>query len=204
MNVGVLVSGSGTNLQALIDAERAGELGPARLKVVISNVAGAKALERAQAAGIPSLVLLHREHATREEYDQALTAELKARQVELVALAGFMRLVSARLLDAFPERVLNIHPSLLPAFPGLHAQRQALVHGVKVSGCTVHLVDRALDAGPILGQTAVPVLDDDDEATLRERILAEEHRLYPRVLRAVAERRVELDGRRARIRERAA
>jgi phosphoribosylglycinamide formyltransferase-1 len=200
IGVGVLVSGSGTNLQAILDAEREGRLGPARVRIVISNVAGARALERAERAGVPARVLSHKEYASREAYDDALVATLREAHVEIVALAGFMRLVTPRLLDAFPGKVLNIHPSLLPAFPGLHAQRQAVEHGVKVSGCTVHLVDTGLDAGPIVAQTAVPVMDEDDESSLTARILAEEHRLYPAVLRALAEGRVSVRGRRVVVR----
>lgn len=196
MNVAVLVSGSGTNLQAILDAEQAGALGPARVKVVISNVPGVRALERAEAAGVPTLVLPHRGYSSREAYDEALVAALRERQIELVALAGFMRIVTGRLLDAFPGRVVNIHPSLLPAFPGLHAQRQALEHGVKLAGCTVHFVDHGTDTGPILAQAAVPVRDDDTVETLTARILVEEHRIYPAAIRAIAEGRTHVHGRR--------
>jgi phosphoribosylglycinamide formyltransferase 1 len=197
--IGVLVSGSGTNLQAILDAQARGELG-AEVRVVISNKPGVRALERAAAAGVPSRVLPHKEFASREAYDDALVAVLREHRVEIVALAGFMRLVTPRLLEAFPQRVVNIHPSLLPAFPGLHAQRQALEHGARVSGCTVHLVDSGLDSGPIIAQAAVPVLDADDEAALAARILTEEHRLYPAALRALAEGRVAVHGRRVVIR----
>lgn len=200
MKVAVLVSGSGTNLQALLDADRRGELGGARVVVVISNVAGARALERAAAAGVPAEVLPHQQFATREAFDEALVARLRAHAVELVALAGFMRIVTPTLLRAFPARVVNIHPSLLPAFPGVHAQRQALDYGARVSGCTVHFVDEGCDTGPILSQAAVPVLDGDDEAALTARILAEEHKLYPAALRAIAEGRVALHGRHVKIR----
>jgi phosphoribosylglycinamide formyltransferase-1 len=196
--IGVLVSGSGSNLQAILDAEKAGALS-AEVRVVISNVAGVRALERAQAAGKPAITLPHKGYPSREAYDDALVQTLREHRVEIVALAGFMRLVSARLLEAFPQRVVNIHPSLLPAFPGMHAQRQAIEHGAKVSGCTVHLVDSGLDSGPILGQIAVPVLEGDDEAALRERILAKEHELYPACLRALAEGRVRVQGRRVVI-----
>jgi phosphoribosylglycinamide formyltransferase 1 len=196
--IGVLVSGSGTNLQAILDAQARGDLG-AEVRVVISNKAGVRALERAAAAGVPSRVLPHKEFSSRESYDDALVAVLREHRVEIVALAGFMRLVTPRLLEAFPQRVVNIHPSLLPAFPGLHAQRQALEHGARVSGCTVHLVDSGLDSGPIIAQAAVPVLDGDDEAALTARILTEEHRLYPAALRAIAEGRVAVHGRRVVI-----
>jgi phosphoribosylglycinamide formyltransferase-1 len=198
--VGVLCSGSGTNLGALLAAEQRGELGPASIRLVIVNRPGAGAIERATEAGVPVAFMPHGEHATREAYDDALVAALERAGCEVVALAGFMRLVTPHLLRAFPGRVLNIHPSLLPAFPGLHAQRQALEHGVKVTGCTVHLVDQGLDAGPIVLQAAVPVLDEDDEATLSARILAEEHNLYPRALRLLVEQRLIVEGRRVRLR----
>lgn len=186
--VGVLASGSGSNLQALIDAE----LGPARIAVVICNVPGAKALARAEAAGIPSVVIDHRAFKDRGAFDLALVETLRARGVEWVVLAGFMRIVTPVVLDAFTDRVVNIHPALLPSFPGVHAQKQALLAGVKLSGCTVHLVDEGTDTGPILAQSAVPVLPDDDEARLSGRILAEEHRLYPRCVRALAEGRLRI------------
>lgn len=195
----MLCSGAGSNLGALIAAERAGRLGPARLRCVVVNRAEAGAIGRAEAAGLPVTVLPHTGYARREDYDAALVAVLHAADVQLVALAGFMRLVTPVLLDAFPGRVLNIHPSLLPAFPGLHAQRQALLHGCKISGCTVHLVDDALDAGPILLQACVPVHEGDDEAALSGRILEAEHRSYPEALRLVAEGRIVLEGRCARI-----
>jgi phosphoribosylglycinamide formyltransferase-1 len=198
VGIGVLVSGSGSNLQAILDAEKAGQLS-AEVRVVISNVAGVRALERAQAAGKPAVTLPHKGYPSREVYDGALVRTLREHRVEIVALAGFMRLVTARLLDAFPQRVVNIHPSLLPAFPGMHAQKQAIEHGAKVSGCTVHLVDNGLDSGPILGQIAVPVLESDDEAALRARILEKEHELYPACLRALAEGRVSVHGRRVVI-----
>jgi phosphoribosylglycinamide formyltransferase-1 len=201
MNIAVLVSGSGTNLQAILDAEARGELG-GTVRLVVSNVAGVKALDRAQRAGVPANVLSHKGYASREAYDAALVALLREARVELVALAGFMRIVTATFLDAFPARVVNIHPSLLPAFPGMHAQRQALEHGAKVTGCTVHLVDGGLDSGPILAQAAVPVLDGDDEQRLTARILVEEHKIYPAALRAIAEGRVTVTGRRVVIRER--
>jgi phosphoribosylglycinamide formyltransferase-1 len=182
--IGVLISGRGSNLQALIDAAADGRL-PARLAVVISNRPAAAGLERALAAGVETLVIEHRAFATRDEFDAALAAALCARDVSLVCLAGFMRLVGAPLLEAFPDRILNIHPSLLPAFPGVDAQRQALAHGVKISGATVHLVTKELDAGPIVQQSAVPVRDDDTVETLSARILIEEHRIYPEAARTV-------------------
>jgi phosphoribosylglycinamide formyltransferase-1 len=199
VNVGVLASGSGTNLQALIDAGARGELGPARLAVVGVNVAGCGALERAERAGIATFVLDHKAFASREGFDHELAAALRSRGVELVVLAGFMRLLTAGFLDAFPHRVVNIHPALLPAFPGTHAQHQAFAYGVKFTGCTVHFVDGGTDTGPVIAQAVVPVLDSDDEETLRTRILTEEHRLLPAVVRAVAEGRVRIEGRRVRV-----
>lgn len=200
MNVGVLASGGGTNLQALIDAERRGDLGPAKLVVVVANVAGCGALARAQTARLATELIPHRAYPDRDAFDEALGAALRAHDVQLVVLAGFMRILGPRFLEAFPRRVINIHPSLLPAFPGLHAQQQAFEHGVKLAGCTVHFVDGGLDSGPIIAQTAVPVLDADDAESLRVRILAEEHKLLPAAVRALAEERVEIAGRHVRLR----
>lgn len=199
MNVGVLASGSGTNLQALIDRGARGELGPARLTVVGVNVPDCAALARAKAAGLPTFVLDHRDFRTRAAFDQALVQALRAHQVDLVVLAGFMRLLGPDVLDAFPQRIVNIHPALLPAFPGVHGQRQAIEYGVRITGCTVHFVDGGVDSGPVIAQAAVPVLEDDDEEALRARLLVEEHRLLPAVVRAVAERRVVIEGRRVRV-----
>jgi len=196
--VGVLASGGGTNLQALIDAGARGDLGPARLVVVGANVAGCGALGRARAAGLDTFAIEHRSFPSREAFDEAMVAALRARKVDLVVLAGFMRILTPGFLAAFPDRVVNIHPSLLPAFPGVHSQAQAFRHGVKVAGCTVHLVDSGMDSGPILAQAAVPVLNDDDEESLRLRILAEEHKLLPAVVRAFAEGRVAVDPQRRR------
>jgi phosphoribosylglycinamide formyltransferase 1 len=193
--IGVLISGRGSNLQAIVDAIRDGRL-DARIAVVISNKAGAYGLERAKAAGIETVVLSHRAYPTREEYDGALVAELRARGVEVVCLAGFMRLLSPAFIEAFPNAILNIHPSLLPAFPGTDAQRQALEHGVKISGCTVHLVTPELDAGPIVLQAAVAVHDDDTVETLSARILEQEHRLYPAAIARVLAGGWVLEGRR--------
>ena len=199
MNVGVLVSGSGTNLQALIDRGTRNELGPARLTVVGCNVPECQALSRARLAGLPTFLVDHRDHSDRAAFDRALVEALRAHQVDLVVLAGFMRVLSGELLDAFPGRVINIHPALLPAFPGVHGVRQAYDAAVKIAGCTVHFVDRGVDTGPIIAQAAVQVQDDDDDEALRARILAEEHRLLPAVVRAIAERRVVVEGRRVRI-----
>lgn len=189
--LGVLVSGSGTNLQAILDAVASGKLG-ARIGVVVSNVATAKALDRAKKAGVETAVVDHKAHPSREAFDAAVVELLREKGVDCVVLAGFMRIVTPVLLDAFPHRVVNIHPALLPAFPGVHAQRQALAYGVRVSGCTVHLVDTGTDTGPILAQATVPVLDDDTEETLRDRILEKEHTLLPEVLQWFVEDRVEV------------
>ena len=193
--VGVLISGRGSNLQAIIDAVAAGAI-DASIAVVISNRAGAPGLQRARDAGIEALHLDPRDYADRDAYDRALADALRARGVTLVCLAGFMRLVGRPLLDAFPQRILNIHPSLLPAFPGLDAQRQALDHGVRVTGATVHLVTSELDGGPIVLQAAVPVLDGDTVETLSARVLAEEHRIYPEAIRLVLEGGWSIGGRR--------
>jgi phosphoribosylglycinamide formyltransferase-1 len=190
----VLISGRGSNLQALIDAIDRGTL-DATIAVVISNKAAAPGLERARTAGIETVVLDHKAFPTRDEYDRALVGELRGRGVSLVCLAGFMRLVGPPLLDAFPDAILNVHPSLLPAFPGVDAQRQALEHGVKISGATVHLVTGELDGGPIVLQAAVAVLDEDTPETLSARILVEEHRIYPEAVGLVLDGRWRLDGR---------
>jgi phosphoribosylglycinamide formyltransferase-1 len=199
VNVGVLASGSGTNLQALIDRAAKGELGPARLTVVGVNVPDCAALARARAAALPTFVIDHRDFNSRAAFDQAVLAALRAHQVDLIVLAGFMRVLGDDLIAAFPQRVVNIHPSLLPSFPGVGGQRQALEHGVRIAGCSVHFVDGGVDTGPIIAQAAVVVQDDDDEEALRARILAEEHRLLPAVVRAIAERRVVIEGRRVRV-----
>ena len=195
--VGVLISGRGSNLQALLDAAAAGSLG-GEVAAVVSNVESAAGLERARRAAVPALVSDHRGRS-REEHDAAVAGLLAGHGVDLVCLAGYMRLLSPVFLRAFPGRVLNVHPSLLPAFPGRDAQRQAWEHGVKVSGATVHVVDEGLDAGPILAQEAVPVLEGDGPEELAARILAAEHRIYPRAVRAMLEGRVRIEGRRLRI-----
>jgi phosphoribosylglycinamide formyltransferase-1 len=182
--LGILISGRGSNMQAIIDAVEEDRL-EAAVAVVISNRADAKGLEHARRHGIPTVVLDHRAFPSRAEFDLTLLETLKIHDVGLVCLAGFMRLLSPVVVDAYPQRILNVHPSLLPAFPGLHAQRQAIVHGVKVSGATVHIVTADLDAGPILLQAAVPVRDEDTEETLAARILVEEHRLYPEAISLV-------------------
>lgn len=191
----MLISGRGSNLQALIDAVAAGTLN-AEITIVIANKADAAGLERARAAGIETIILDHRGYASRDDYDAAVATELRNRGVSLVCLAGFMRLIGPRLLDAFPNAILNIHPSLLPAFPGVNAQTQALDHGVKISGATVHLVTGELDGGPIVVQSSVPVRDDDTADLLSARILIEEHRLYPEAVRIILDGRWRLEGRR--------
>ena len=193
--LGVLVSGRGSNLQAIIDAVHDRRL-DATLTVVVSNRADAAGLARARHAGIEAIYLNPRDHADRHAYDSAIVATLRRHQVALVCLAGFMRLVGRPLLDAFPNRILNIHPSLLPSFRGLDAQRQALEHGVRVSGATVHFVVEELDAGPIVLQAAVPVLEDDTVETLAARILVEEHRIYPEAIGLVLDGDWRIDGRR--------
>ena len=180
-SLGVLISGRGSNLQSIIAASAAARL-DARVAVVVSNRPGALGLQRARDAGIEAVHLSPRDYADRDAYDRALADLLLARGVALVCLAGFMRLVGRPLLEAFPDRILNIHPSLLPSFPGLEAQRQALEHGVRVTGATVHVVNAELDAGPIVRQAAVPVLEGDTVETLAARILVEEHRLYPEAI----------------------
>lgn len=191
--LGVLVSGRGSNLQALIDAIADGRL-DASIAVVISNVEHAGALDRARAAGIEAVYLDHRGRASRDDYDREVARQLKARAVSLVCLAGFMRRIGAPLIDAFPQAILNIHPSLLPSFPGVDAQCQALDHGVKISGVTVHFVNLELDSGPIVVQRCVPVLADDTVETLAARILVEEHRAYPEAVQIVLDGGWKLDG----------
>jgi len=193
--LGVLISGRGSNLQALIDATRDGRL-RATIAVVVSNRADAAGRERARKAGIETVCIDHRAYPSRDEHDRAVVRELRARDVGLVCLAGYMRLVGAPLLEAFPNAILNIHPSLLPAFPGVDAQRQAVEHGARISGVTVHLVTAELDGGPIVVQRAVPVLDGDTPETLSERILVEEHRAYPEAVQVVLEGGWRVEGRR--------
>ncbi len=192
--LGILLSGRGSNFQAICQAIRRGEL-KAEIACVISNVENAPGLEFARNQGLPSFFLDHRQ-SSREEFDGRMIQLLRDHRVDLVCLAGFMRLLSPRFVETFPNRILNIHPSLLPAFPGLHAQRQALEYGVKYSGCTVHFVDCGLDSGPIILQAVVPVKDGDTEESLSARILAEEHRLYCRAIRAVLRGRHRLTGKR--------
>ena len=197
--LGVLASGRGSNLQAILDAIDAGRC-PARVAVVVSDRKDAPALERARRAGAKAVHLDPRAYPDRVAFDDAVAEVLRQHGTELVCLAGYMRVLSAEFVRRFPGRILNVHPALLPAFPGLHAQRRALEHGVKIAGATVHFVDEGVDTGPIVLQAAVPVLDDDTEDSLAARILVEEHRLFPEVIRLVAEGRVSLEGRKVRIR----
>jgi phosphoribosylglycinamide formyltransferase-1 len=199
LSLGVMISGSGTNLQAIIDRIADGSLA-ARIALVISNRAGVRGLARAEAAGIPSRVVDHRAFPSRDAFDAALVDALRGAGIELVVLAGFDRVVTRTLLGAFPQRVINIHPALLPAFKGLHAQRQAVDYGVRIAGATVHFVDEETDHGPIILQGAVAIDPDDDEAAATARILEVEHRLYPAAIQLIADGRVEVTGRRVRIR----
>lgn len=195
MRFAVLVSGSGTNLQALLDAEAAGSLAPAEIVAVVSNRPGAKALDRAAAAGKPAYLIDHKAHPSREAFEDALLAVLAEARVEAVALAGFMRVLTPRFIGAYPQRIVNTHPALLPAFPGVDAAGQALAHGCKLTGVTVHFVDTGVDTGPIIAQRAVPILPDDTVDRLQHRIQIEEHRLLPAVVQALAAGRITCEGR---------
>jgi phosphoribosylglycinamide formyltransferase-1 len=186
IDLGVLISGRGSNLQAILDATRAGKI-DARVRLVLSNRPGVQGLARAEAAGVSTCVINHKDYPSRQDFDAAMVDALRNAGVSWVVLAGFMRIVTPVLLDAFPHRVINIHPSLLPAFPGVNAQAAALAHGVRIAGCTVHLVDSGTDTGPILAQAVVPVLDEDTEASLSERVLEREHELLVHVLSAIAQ-----------------
>lgn len=191
--LGILISGSGTNMSAVLDAIREGRL-EAEAKLVLSNKADAKGLARAAERGVPTQVIAHRDFPTREAFDAELVRTLRAHDVDWVVLAGFMRVVTPVLLDAFPDRVINIHPALLPAFPGVDAQAQAIAYGVKVTGCTVHFVDPGVDTGPIIAQDTVAVLPGDDRDALAARLLEKEHALLCEVLRWVAADRVSIEG----------
>lgn len=193
--LGILISGRGSNMLAIGEAIAAGRL-DATIAVVVSSRPGAPGLERAAAAGIPTAVVAPRDHASREACDHAIVGVLRAHDVELVCLAGYMRLITPAFVEAFPNAILNVHPSLLPSFPGLDAQHQAWTHGVKVSGATVHFVTAELDAGPIVLQAAVPVEDADTAETLSARILVEEHRIYPEAIARIAGGGWRIEGRR--------
>lgn len=196
--IGVLVSGRGSNLQAIIDAIKNKELN-AEIAVVLSDNPKAFALERASKAGIETAVIELKKFKAKDDYESEIVKTLKAKKAELVCLAGYMRIVGPAILKEFKAKIINIHPSLLPAFPGLHAQKQALEHGVKVSGCTVHFVDEGTDTGPIIIQSAVPVLEHDTEETLSERILEQEHKIYVEAIKLFSERRLVLEGRTVRV-----
>jgi len=198
LHIGVLASGGGTNLQSIIDRCQDGSL-DAEIAVVICNNPGAGALERAAQAGITTRCINHRDFSHREAFDTAVVSALQESGVELVVLAGFMRIITQTFIDAFPDRVINIHPALLPSFPGLHVQQQAIDYGARFSGCTVHFVDGGVDTGPILIQAVVSVLQDDTAETLAARILEQEHRIYPRAIQLIAEDRVRVNGRRVTI-----
>jgi len=198
INVAVLASGSGTNLEAIARAIEDGEL-PAKIVLVLSDNPGAFALERARTRGIPTRVVLLSDYPDRPSYDREIVQALEEARADLVALAGYMKLAGPELVRAFSGRIMNIHPALLPSFPGTHGPRDALEHGVKVSGVTVHFVDEGLDTGPIIVQEAVPVEEGDDEETLHNRIHQAEYRQYPKAIRLFAEGRLEIDGRTVRV-----
>ncbi len=202
--VGALISGGGTNLQAILDAERAGHLPGATVAVVVSNQAGAGGLARADKAGVPTAVVEHARFPDRLSFEDALARVLDEHKVDLVALAGFMRVLTGSFLRRYPGRIVNIHPALLPCFPGTHGQKQAFDYGVRFTGCTTHFVDEGTDTGPIILQAVVPVLPDDTLESLATRILAEEHRIYPETIRLWAEGRLKIQGRKVVIAEKKA
>jgi phosphoribosylglycinamide formyltransferase-1 len=195
VKIGILISGRGSNMVAIVDAVKSGEIPDSEVAIVISDKPNAAGLQKAKERGIDTVVI-ERKGRTREEHDAAIIDELRKRNVELICLAGYMRLLSCNFVQAFPDRIVNIHPSLLPAFPGLDAQRQAIEHGVKLSGCTVHFVDDQLDNGAIILQKAVEVSDDDTAETLSDRILEEEHNAYVEAVKRIASGRLTIDGRR--------
>jgi phosphoribosylglycinamide formyltransferase-1 len=194
MKIGILISGRGSNMSALIEAVKTGKIPNSEIAVVISDKPDAAGLQKAREKGAETIVI-ERRNRTRREHDAEIVAELKKRSVELICLAGYMRLLSAEFIEAFRNKIVNIHPSLLPSFPGLDAQRQAFEYGVKFSGCTVHFVDEGLDSGAIIAQKVVPVLDDDTLETLTSRILEQEHRLYVEAVSLIAQRNYRLKGR---------
>ncbi len=198
LKLGILISGNGSNLQSIIDYIEKGSL-KATIKIVISNNPDAYGLTRAKKHGIPVVILKNGDFKNKEDFDLELIRILKNNSVDLVILAGFMRVLTPTFLKAFPQKIMNIHPALLPSFPGIHGQKQALEYGVKLSGCTVHFVDEGVDTGPIIIQSAVPVHNDDTEETLAARILKEEHRIYPQAIQFFAEGKIEIKGRKVRI-----
>jgi phosphoribosylglycinamide formyltransferase 1 len=198
LKLGILISGNGSNLQSIIDHIEKGSL-KAVIKIVISNNPDAYGITRAKKHGIPVVVLKNGDFKNKEEFDLELIRNLESKCVDLVILAGFMRIISPIILKAFPQKIMNIHPALLPSFPGIHGQKQALEYGVKISGCTVHFVDEGVDTGPIILQSAVQVFDDDTEETLAARILTYEHLIYPQAIQLFAEGKIEVKGRKVRI-----
>lgn len=198
LRIGILASGGGSNLQSIIDRCQDGSL-DAEIAVVLCNNPGAGALDRAEQAGISQLCIDHRQFAERQDFDRSVVAALKEAHVELVVLAGFMRIISGEFLEAFPQRIINIHPALLPAFPGLHVQKKALESGARFAGCTVHFVDGGVDTGQIIIQAVVPILNNDTEESLSARILEQEHKIYPRAIQLIAEDRLRIEGRRVLI-----
>jgi phosphoribosylglycinamide formyltransferase-1 len=200
LGIGVLVSGSGSNLQSIIDHIEKGQI-QAEIRVVISNNPDAYALERAKKHGIPSVVVRHQDYPDRDDFDKRMIESLKSFGIELVVMAGFMRVLTPFFLKAFPLKVINIHPAILPSFQGLHGQQKAFDYGVKFSGCTVHFADEGVDTGPIIIQAVVPVYDTDTAETLAERILKEEHRIYPQAIQWYAEGRLEVAGRKVRVKD---
>jgi phosphoribosylglycinamide formyltransferase-1 len=198
LKLGILISGNGSNLQSIIDHIEKGSL-KATIKIVISNNPDAYGITRAKKHGIPVVVLKNGDFKNKEDFDLELIRILKNNSVDLVILAGFMRIITSTFLKAFPQKIMNIHPALLPSFPGIHGQKQALEYGVKLSGCTVHFVDEGVDTGPIIIQSAVQVFDDDTEETLAARILKEEHRIYPLAIQFFAEGKIEIKGRKISI-----
>jgi phosphoribosylglycinamide formyltransferase-1 len=198
LRLGVLASGGGSNLQSIIDSCASGKL-DAEIALVICNNPGAGALTRAENAGIKSCCIDHRDFNQRGDFDRKIIARLQAAEVELVVLAGFMRIIGEIFIEAFPQRIINIHPALLPAFPGLHVQQQAIDYGARFSGCTVHFVDAGVDTGPIIMQAVVPVCDGDNAEDLAARILIEEHKVYPRVIQLFAEGRLQVENRKVRV-----
>ncbi len=198
LNLGVLISGRGSNLQAIIEACEGKKI-PAKVAVVISNDPGAGGLERAKKHAIPAFVIDNRRYKDKNTYELEIVKALQEHKVDLVCLAGYMRIVGEVMLEHFPQKIVNIHPSLLPSFPGLHAQKQALDHGVLITGCTVHFVDSGCDTGPIIIQSAVPVLEKDDEERLSERILQQEHLIYPQAIKLIAEGKLKVEGRKVKL-----
>jgi phosphoribosylglycinamide formyltransferase-1 len=200
LKLGVLISGSGSNLQSIIDNIEKGAL-KAAIKIVISNNPRAFGITRAQKHGLPVAVLKHEDFKTRDNFDAELIRILNGQEVDLVVLAGFMRILTPDFLKAFPQKIINIHPALLPSFPGIHGQKKAFEYGVKFSGCTVHFVDEGIDSGPIIIQSVVPVFEDDTEESLAGRILKEEHRIYPQAIQFFAAGRIKITGRKVRIKD---